>query len=146
MKYKVGDRVKVKSYIELYTEGEKRNFDVSRIAEYYAHRVVTIKSANYPYYSIEHSPPTAKLWIHWMFEGLATVGPVNHIRYTTPTHYNLSIDPYTYAHENNLGFLEGNVVKYVTRHKQKNGKEDLEKAIETLKRLIELEYDENDSK
>jgi hypothetical protein len=41
---------------------------------------------------------------------------------------------------NNLGMLEGNVVKYVARHDKKNGKEDLLKAIETINRIIEEKY------
>jgi hypothetical protein len=57
------------------------------------------------------------------------------------THYaKLAIDPYEYAHRNQLGMLQGNVVKYVTRYKDKNGKEDLEKAMNTLQRLIDMEY------
>ncbi|CAK8054134.1 DUF3310 domain-containing protein [Eupransor demetentiae] len=35
-----------------------------------------------------------------------------------------------------LDFYEGNVVKYVTRHKKKNGVEDLKKAKVYLERLI----------
>ena len=50
------------------------------------------------------------------------------------------IQPVVYIHANQLGFCEGNVIKYVTRHKQKNGKADLEKAIHYLELLIELEY------
>lgn len=56
-------------------------------------------------------------------------------------HYTkLAIDPYEYAHRNGLGMLQGNVVKYITRYKDKGGREDLEKAMNTLKRLIEMEY------
>ena len=35
-----------------------------------------------------------------------------------------------------MSFLEGNVVKYVTRYRMKNGLEDLEKAKWYLERLI----------
>lgn len=52
------------------------------------------------------------------------------------------IQPVEYIHANNIGFMEGNVIKYVTRHKLKNGKQDLEKAIHFLQMLIELEYGE----
>lgn len=38
-----------------------------------------------------------------------------------------------------LGFHAGNVVKYVARHKHKNGLEDLRKAAWYLNRLIENE-------
>ena len=56
-------------------------------------------------------------------------------------HYKeLIIQPVAYIHANNLSFLEGNVVKYVTRHKQKNGVEDIKKAIHYLNLILELEY------
>ena len=50
------------------------------------------------------------------------------------------IQPIVYIHANNLGFCEGNVVKYVTRHKDKNGAADIRKAIHYLELLLELEY------
>lgn len=56
-------------------------------------------------------------------------------------HYkSCAIQPVEYCHANGLGFMEGNVVKYVTRHKSKNGKQDLLKAIHFLELLIQLEY------
>ena len=56
-------------------------------------------------------------------------------------HYkNKAIQPIQYIHANNLGFCEGNVIKYVTRHKDKNGRADIEKAIHYLELLLELEY------
>ncbi len=45
-------------------------------------------------------------------------------------HYkDLAIQPVEYIHKNNLSYLEGNVVKYITRHKSKNGEQDVRKAI-----------------
>jgi hypothetical protein len=49
------------------------------------------------------------------------------------------IQPIEYIHANNLGFCEGNVVKYVTRWKDKGGEDDLRKAIHYLELLIQLE-------
>jgi 3-dehydroquinate dehydratase len=37
------------------------------------------------------------------------------------------------------GFLRGNVIKYVARYKDKNGTEDLEKAMHYLDKLIQNE-------
>jgi 3-dehydroquinate dehydratase len=37
------------------------------------------------------------------------------------------------------GFLRGNVIKYVARYKEKNGVEDLEKAMHYLDKLIQEE-------
>lgn len=57
------------------------------------------------------------------------------------THYqNLKIQPVEYIHANNLSFFEGNVVKYVTRHRMKNGEEDIKKAIHYCKMILKYEY------
>lgn len=56
------------------------------------------------------------------------------------THYkDKGIQPIVYIHANNLGFCEGNVVKYVTRWRDKGGEADLRKAIHYLELLIQLE-------
>lgn len=55
-------------------------------------------------------------------------------------HYkDCAIQPIEYIHANKLGFAEGNVVKYITRWKAKNGLKDLEKARHYIDLLIELE-------
>lgn len=60
---------------------------------------------------------------------------------TQPDHYKeCAIEPLIYIWANELDFLEGNIVKYVIRHRKKNGKEDLLKAQYYLKKLIELDY------
>ena len=57
------------------------------------------------------------------------------------SHYkNLKIQPMQYALENKLDYAQANVVKYVTRHKEKNGKEDLLKAIHNIELMIEFYY------
>lgn len=56
------------------------------------------------------------------------------------SHYQLTIQPVDYIHANKLTFLEGNVVKYVTRHRKKNGAEDVKKAIHYLQMILEKEY------
>jgi hypothetical protein len=52
------------------------------------------------------------------------------------------IQPIEYIHANNLGFCAGNVVKYISRYKDKNGAEDIRKAIHYCQLLLELEYGE----
>jgi len=47
------------------------------------------------------------------------------------------IQPIEYIYANDLDFFQGNVVKYVTRFKDKNGLQDLEKAKHYLEMLIE---------
>jgi hypothetical protein len=56
-------------------------------------------------------------------------------------HYKgMVIQPVEFIHKNGLGYLQGNVIKYVCRYKQKNGAEDLKKAIHYLQLLLEVEY------
>ena len=57
------------------------------------------------------------------------------------SHYkNLKIQPMQYALENKLDYAQANIVKYVTRHADKNGKEDLLKAIHNIELMIEFYY------
>ena len=57
-------------------------------------------------------------------------------------HYKkLAIQPIEYIHANSIGYFEGNVIKYVTRWKDKNGLQDLRKAKHFIELLIELELD-----
>lgn len=60
-------------------------------------------------------------------------------------HYNTkAIQPIDYILANQLNFCEGNVVKYITRYKDKNGVEDLKKAKQYIDFLIkEYESKEN---
>lgn len=48
------------------------------------------------------------------------------------------IQPWDYIIDNDLGYLEGNVIKYVSRWKDKNGVDDLRKAAHYLQKLIEV--------
>lgn len=55
-------------------------------------------------------------------------------------HYKeMSIQPWTYVHANNLGYFEGSAIKYITRWRSKGGIADIQKAIHFLEKLIELE-------
>jgi hypothetical protein len=47
------------------------------------------------------------------------------------------IQPWDYIMSNNIGYMEGNIIKYVSRYKEKNGLEDLKKARHYLDKLIE---------
>lgn len=58
------------------------------------------------------------------------------------THYKTAIQPVQYIYANNLNFFEGNVIKYITRHRGKGGKADLEKAIHYIEMMMEFEYKE----
>jgi hypothetical protein len=55
-------------------------------------------------------------------------------------HYkDMPIQPAQYIHANAMGYFEGNVVKYVSRWRKKNGIADLEKAKHYIDLLIQLE-------
>jgi|TARA_E500000178_G_scaffold273382_1_gene271761 hypothetical protein len=56
-------------------------------------------------------------------------------------HYTkFKIQPADFINKNNLLFCEGNVIKYVCRHQNKNGKEDILKAIHYLEMILERDY------
>lgn len=56
-------------------------------------------------------------------------------------HYkDLKIQPVEYIVANNLSFLEGNIVKYTTRHRMKGGAEDIKKVIHYCELILELQY------
>lgn len=60
-------------------------------------------------------------------------------------HYRkMAIQPIEYIEKNHLGFIEGNIVKYATRHRDKNGAEDVRKIIHYARLLLELEYGEKE--
>ncbi len=55
------------------------------------------------------------------------------------------IQPWDYIAANDLGFFEGNVIKYVTGWRDKGGVEDLHKAQHFLAKLIELQKGEHNA-
>ena len=57
------------------------------------------------------------------------------------THYkDAGNQPIEYIQANKLNFCEGNAVKYITRHRIKGGRQDLEKAIHYLQLEIQHTY------
>lgn len=58
-------------------------------------------------------------------------------------HYKLlAIQPIEYIHANGIHYMEGNVVKYITRHRDKNGAADVRKALHYCQLILELQYGE----
>ena len=58
-------------------------------------------------------------------------------------HYKkMKIQPVEFITANKIPFIEGSVIKYVSRWRNKNGIQDLKKAIHFLELLIELENKE----
>ncbi len=58
-------------------------------------------------------------------------------------HYkDLKIQPIEYIYANEIPFIEGSVIKYVTRWRDKGGIKDIDKAIHFLQLLKELDGDD----
>lgn len=71
---------------------------------------------------------------HFKENFVISKGMTNNLK---PSYYNdQEITPFDYIKANKLDFFEGNVIKYVTRHRKKNGKEDIQKAITYLEELL----------
>ena len=61
------------------------------------------------------------------------------------SHYkDMLIQPVEFIVKNDIAFLEANVIKYVCRHRNKNGIQDLDKAIHYLELAKELYYGDYD--
>jgi hypothetical protein len=60
---------------------------------------------------------------------------------TKPKHYvsGVTMEPLDYIMDHEMDFLEGNIIKYVSRYEKKGGVKDLEKAKFYLDKLIERE-------
>lgn len=68
---------------------------------------------------------------------------IANLRQVGGEHYKVkAIEPWDYIIANNIGYLEGNIIKYISRWKDKNGLQDLEKARHYLDKLIETSYQE----
>ena len=56
-------------------------------------------------------------------------------------HYkDFKIQPTKFINDNNLQFAEGNVIKYICRHRLKGKAEDIEKAIHYCEMIIDRDY------
>ena len=61
-----------------------------------------------------------------------------------PDYYRKGIETTDYIQSHSMNYLEGNIIKYVTRYKDKGGVLDLKKAEWYLTRLIKQEEKNND--
>jgi hypothetical protein len=72
------------------------------------------------------------------YEDLMTRLTANNVQ-IAGTHYSeKSIQPWDYIVANQLGYLEGNIIKYISRYKEKGGIQDLRKAQHYIEKLIEV--------
>ena len=60
-------------------------------------------------------------------------------------HYKkMAIQPSHYIVKNKLGWYEGNIVKYITSHSIKGGRQDIEKVIHYAELLLEDKYPDDE--
>ena len=77
--------------------------------------------------------PFCKNWVE--SEGAFNDNPKD--RQCAGNHYDMPIQPIEFILANDLGYCEGNVIKYICRYKRKGGVEDLEKAKHYIDFLID---------
>jgi hypothetical protein len=57
------------------------------------------------------------------------------------SHYKkYKIQPSRFINDNRILFAEGNAIKYICRHQDKGGRQDLEKAIHYIQMILERDY------
>lgn len=87
---------------------------------------------------LEDAPPIDEAWLNPRMDDTPQKTTGTHDPVNSPKHYTFgTIEPIDVIEDWQLGYHEGNVIKYVARHKLKNGLEDLRKARWYLNRLIE---------
>lgn len=70
---------------------------------------------------------------------------MKHTDNINPNHYKQgNIEVIDFILDQKFSYIEGNVVKYISRYKKKNGLEDLKKAQWYLNRVIEEYINEDD--
>ena len=57
------------------------------------------------------------------------------------THYkDFPIQPIEFIQKNKLNFCEGSIIKYVCRHHNKGGEQDIRKVIHYCELLLQMDY------
>lgn len=147
MKYKVGDRVKIRTDLEAgrsyYNEDGEATDAVTGDMLRFAGKLVTIeKITPYDKYIVEEDDEDWS-WVDGMFECKATDSADDNT-VSHPSHYTQGkIEVRDFINDKNLDFNRGNVVKYVVRagHKPEGDKvkelEDLKKAQNYLNDSIQ---------
>ena len=167
MKYNVGDKVRIKAWNEMEREfGLDRAGDIKTTPFFvadmdeYAGEILTIEKVEENYYSMKEDDgdwdwtddmisykvvETSSLYsddlekVMGAYEHYFDFDPVD-----KPSHYadkEIEVIDYiqdTLSDEEFEGYCMGNVIKYVSRYKRKNGLEDLKKARYYLNKVIDL--------
>lgn len=73
-------------------------------------------------------------------EAAAKESPANRSQVGGDHYRNMKIQPVEFITANSIAYLEGNVIKYICRHRSKGGAEDLKKAKHYIDLLLQHEY------
>lgn len=108
---------------------------------------MTNEEKGWPYENANYEGLPQKTHVHRIVTGTQNVDtdkqaerPARTVQVKGDHYKKYPIQPYEYNQRNGLRYCEGNVVKYVTRHRDKGGKDDILKAIHYLQLLLEEEY------
>lgn len=85
----------------------------------------------------EEAAMNTRTWIKHQYEKERRQKETNVI--SQPAHYTYGIEPAEFLESLGIAedFYAGNIIKYVARYKQKNGKEDIQKARQYCKMLLD---------
>lgn len=141
--FEIGDSVKITegswehSYDILCKFGFQRNVSYE-VTGVYPGGLISLKGATATYYPdyFELASATKTEEIKQSTSALDKQVSGNHYK-------DCGIQPIEYIHANGLSYLEGNVIKYTTRHSKKNKEQDVLKAIHYLELILEMEYNYN---
>lgn len=149
-KFRVGDRVKIK-YHETSAAGYVGTGTIVHVDEPQSYAVETDTPNRYKHSCNGLTPSEHGIWLTEEYMELLTPTPMEivndyqeNVKDKTPFdiqvgggHYkSMSIQPVEFILANELGFCEGNIIKYTCRYKQKGGIQDLKKVIHYAEMLI----------
>ena len=142
--YKIGDKVRVKSDLipDIWYDSVLVNYSMAESRN----EILTIeKIIGNKEYRVEEN---RWLWSEEMLEPVEeatiTLKELQEIKKDNiiPTYYHQgNYDVIQFCNDNDIGFTTGNIIKYITRYKYKNGIEDLKKAKEYIRRSNGMEYE-----
>lgn len=142
-KYKIGDKVRVKSDLKSDTWYNSVLVNCTMVES--RNEILTIeKIVGNKEYRVEENQ---WLWGEDMFEPVeenVTLKELQEIKKDNiiPTYYHKgNYDVIQFCNDNDIDFTTGNIIKYITRYKYKNGIEDLKKAKEYIRRSNGVEYE-----
>lgn len=72
------------------------------------------------------------------------LAPANAVQVGGDHYKTKAIQPWDYIAANNIGYLAGNAIKYLSRYREKGGEQDIKKAIHYCQKILGTEYGKED--